>query len=159
MKGFTPYIYQTLVAFPKRLLDLSRKRKFRLIGALKGLINGLIAINKDMNWRLLAVKSLRSSSGSASDRFLYPYLGYGIVLYLYGKDQGAGSLNPAPCLPETLLEATLADSRSTTRSSISCGEQDGEICSYQLDYPPADKLETGSQSTPMEAMDKSRMKD
>ena len=45
------YIYQTLVAFPKRLSIYLVKGKFRLIGALgKGLINGLIAINKDMNY-------------------------------------------------------------------------------------------------------------
>ena len=45
------YIYQTLVAFPKRLSIYLVKGKFRLIRALgKGLINGLIAINKDMNY-------------------------------------------------------------------------------------------------------------
>ena len=50
MKGFT-HTSTTLVAFPKRLSIYLVKGKFRLIGALgKGLINGLIAINKDMNY-------------------------------------------------------------------------------------------------------------
>ena len=45
------YIYQTLVAFPKRLSIYLAKGQFRQVGALgKGLINGLIAINKDMNY-------------------------------------------------------------------------------------------------------------
>ena len=50
-KRIYSYIYQTLVAFPKRLSIYLVKGKFRLIGALgKGLINGLIAINKDINY-------------------------------------------------------------------------------------------------------------
>ncbi|WP_297900525.1 glycosyltransferase family 2 protein [uncultured Parabacteroides sp.] len=45
------YIYQTLVAFPKRFLAYLRKGRFQLLGALsKGLINGLVAINKDMDY-------------------------------------------------------------------------------------------------------------
>lgn len=45
------YFYQTSIAFPKRFLTFFIQGKTGLIAPLyKGLINGLIAINKDMNY-------------------------------------------------------------------------------------------------------------
>lgn len=45
------YFYQIAIAFPKRFLFSLAKGKFKLIPPLcKGVINGLIAINKDMNY-------------------------------------------------------------------------------------------------------------
>lgn len=45
------YLYQIAISFPKRLLAYIAQGKFKLTAALcKGTINGLIAINKDMNY-------------------------------------------------------------------------------------------------------------
>lgn len=45
------FIYQIAIAFPKRMLDYIVQQKYHLIKPLyKGTINGLIAINKDINY-------------------------------------------------------------------------------------------------------------